>query len=345
LDWYAENKRQNMVRNRRVLFSYLKSQPSYERDEIKQALVNPGKALQKSCTSSMRVHGTEVDYDGEEMIHFLHLVAPFCCDGIRLPPLAIAIGADVAHSLNEQDCHSDEALITDFLKTRSTIYIDVAHHSYLVTNSVQLRAIFVYFDGSHKRFSGIFTRPGCNNGRRINWRAGRWNASPFGAEFDELFWAASSDFRGKGSETIVSEILEDRDNAFKLIERFADNAVMSLLQLTNDEKIERLPQVPIISPQRIGRRSAQRLADRSLFSVVKLTAQQVQANRVYGDADSQGISRARRLHHVSGHYRWQACGPGRRDRKRKWIRSFQRGSIAQGKVTSMKILRDNGMLP
>ncbi|MFU0507368.1 hypothetical protein [Pseudaminobacter sp. NGMCC 1.201702] len=272
---------------------------------------------------------------------FADFVAPLVGQGDDDSNAPLAIRIDQAPVFDRPADYTDDEVVAEgrnILSRHSVVYLDLAERLFMMPGGVfQVRALFVRREESINRFCAVLTRPGTNKGWRMAWREGRHMRNPADRDFDDVWTAGSEDIhdphRPINFQKIDYSRLVDVESMFWL--------ALVCWQNVDDNGFPPMPAQPL-PPYRAEVMPMDFLVDEaisgeriSLFRTVRMPA-----------IDECRVSEARRAfsrkshrkcrHEVTGHHRWQACGKGRKERRRIWISGHQRGSGAP--KTSLYVL-------
>lgn len=271
-----------------------------------------------------------VNADIEETARFRCLIAPFVIETMNRP-LAASLDRDLVADFRGQVVEGPiRAVGLDVISDHGVTYIDLPHRSYMIGNTLQLRALFIYLTPDAIAFTAILTTPGMDYGRRVTWAEGQWARGLPGLAGDELTWSSGNDSTRIGGDEIETYLtaVDDRKTVFTEIEHFAWLA-LTYVQTEQEDGVvwERLPHIPHSDPRWSGRKASQVAKKFSLFSVI-----QVNAQNLYRDAETEGRGGSlpghrKRKHRVRGHFRLQAYGPRWSKRRLRWYPAHYSGTI------------------
>lgn len=257
-------------------------------------------------------------------------LAPFFVE-VEQEPLAAALDRDVVEQLAGTRLSPEvRNCAVAALSDHKVIYLDIADRALLLGENFQLCALFIAEAKKGIRFWAVFGEPGRAGNRRIAWIEGGETLL-----MDQYHDEGVRHLQGYGGtpaaplpplDEVVQNAGVDLDAVLKGLEDFAYLAttyVLTEMRYADDEAWQVLPHLPAGHERRLGRRRAQVAKRFSLFRVWRVTAR----NLDRGERELKGCRRWRLGHRisVSGHYRLQPCGPGRTQRRLRWIAPHGRG--------------------
>lgn len=332
LDWFAENLFETENKNRPEGTKPYESVEHCFREVVQAGVRMWGNPVIQNESSERSANAW-----------FADKIAPFAGVALQKPHLAIAVSRTTLLDCPWAEADENiEQCGKDIVLGHSVIYLDLAERVFMMPGGVfQVRALFVWHDGTYFRFSTVLTRPGTDKGWWFSWCEGRHARSSVDRVFDDVFAPAST-------------LIEDRHrpiNRQKIdFDRFADVENLVWVSLANWKMATEfgtmpMPQMPMPTihnnPMLEDSFDDDLVLDEpfSMFKVVRLPALdefRVQQVRQRVSGMKYGPRRRKtREHEVSGFYRWQPYGPGRKLRKEIWVEGFRRGQGAPKSVMNV----------
>ncbi|WP_395517441.1 hypothetical protein [Pseudorhizobium flavum] len=317
---------------------------------MKQASVNDGAAF-RWFTELHEEGGTAADLTGvtDSEIPFRIALLPFFRDRPGIPrPLAAQLDHEVINNFRHAGITEDiRAAGTASLEDGQLVYLDLMPFTYELeigvfkepafSEGIFLRAIFMKnVQSSNPEFCAVFSGRERSGHRMIGWGGCMPKAVDF-IHF-EVTDDGTKETRVTTDEALGATLTAIEDFTFLTL------AYMQIEQENRPAPFEQLPYLPIDDPRRFGRKAKQAAKKFSLFSMVKVTGENLgrdltRRQQYDRDPDAPPLPRDRnRRHTVRGHFRLQAVGPGWRHRRLRWIAGFDRGDINSTPVTKIRAL-------
>jgi hypothetical protein len=268
-----------------------------------------------------------------ETAAWVESLAPFFLE-VEREPLAASFDRETVNELAGTYPSPDVRLYAlDGLSRHGTIYLDIADRALMFGDGLQLCALFITEAKAGIRFWGVFGEPGRKGNRRVAWIEGRGHILT-DQHHDQSVRTLDGCLRAPGvPRRPLADIARDAGvdlmDVLKDLESFAFLAttyVLTEMEYAQGQAWAPLPHLPAGHQRRLGRRGAAVAKTHSLFRVWRVTARRLDR----GEREHGHVGGTWRLGHritVSGHYRLQACGAGRTQRRLRWIAPHGRGPL------------------
>lgn len=256
-------------------------------------------------------------------------MAPFFLEAGR-SPLAGALDREVVNELAGTRLTPEvRRYALDAVSRHGTIYLDIANRALLFGNTLQLCALFVAEAVGGTRFWAVFGEPGRNGQRRVAWFEGRddlltdqYHDEEF-REFRARIGVPLPQFRplieiARDAGVDLCEVLRGLESLAYL----ATTYILTEMEHAGGEAWQQVPHLPAGHQRRLGRKGTATAKKFSLFRIWQVTS------RHFDRGERKNVTGGWKLGHritVSGHYRLQPFGAGRRKRRLLWIAPHQRG--------------------
>lgn len=335
LDWYVSG---SSLSYRRACERLPEMVAGVDPETHQRAMTDDAFAFRMSVESSAlvlakAVSGTFIPPVGAAMENAVwrESLAPFFIDTEKAP-LAVALDRGVVRELGDARVSEN---IRDYaraaLERYGAIYLDIAPHSIVFGDGLQLCALFIGQAEGGIRFWAVFGGPGRNGARRMAWIEGDERALTDQYDDEELHALHVTMGGPRPALPSFAEVARasgaDMAHVRRSLEDFAALAVT--YALTEMENVGRdvwppLPHLAGGHERRTGRKARAVAKKFSLFRVWKVSARRLDRG------DQKPPVGAWKLGHrvtVSGHYRLQPFGEGRLQRRLRWIDSHERGPV------------------
>lgn len=337
LDWYASQSRKDAERFYRMMADQMSQR---EKELVREAMTDDGLSFRMFCMQARRDTLENLDFGSEsanEMTRFRSIVAPFSVEhDSPQKELAATLSRNAVGCLRGMTPSSElREKAHQIVNQHEVVYLDLHDGAYPLGNTgMQIRSLFMTrrFMGRTPvvGFTAVLTFLGNNHGMRIHWVEGHWNTSPRGVDYDEIWSVETRDIEHP-TLSIPRDVFADREGIFPELEAFA-LLTLAYVELEKSAEGPQLEQLGIV-PAGNSRRNRQNAGQSStLFAVAKLETVELDRPEFRGVArievpNTMGNQGPRVRHEVRGHYRLQPCGPGRSDRRLRWVQGHQRGSV------------------
>lgn len=259
-------------------------------------------------------------------------LAPFFME-VGREPLAAALDREVVDQLAGTRLSPEvRQYALAALSNHGMIYLDLADRALLLGETLQLCALFIAEAKKGIRFWAVFGEPGRNGNRRVAWIEG--GKSLLTDQYHEESVRKINGYAGTPTaplrplDDIARDAGVDLSEVIKGLESFAYLAttyVLTEMAHAEGQAWQEVPHLPAGDARRLGRRAAAAAKKFSLFRVWRVTARNLDRSE-RGNAGGGRWKLGYRIT-VSGHYRLQACGKGRTQRRLRWIAPYGRGPL------------------
>jgi hypothetical protein len=255
-------------------------------------------------------------------------LAPFFLETDRTPLAAAFDRETVGELVGIRLSPEVREYAREAVRKHGTVYLDIANHALLFGDALQTCALFAAETVGGIRFWAVFGEPGRHGVRRVAWLEGddRLWTDPYSDPDVRNFQAGTSDAPTlRPLVDIARDAGVDLHEVLKGLESFAYLAityVLTEMELAEGQPWQELPHLPADDPRRHGRKARAVAKKFSLFRVWQVTGRRL--DRGERGRSGGGWKLGHRIT-VSGHYRLQPYGSGRKLRRLRWIAQHGRG--------------------